>query len=122
MRYALAIVILLLAGCATKPPVAAPNWSAEHRNACVPEAAAMAKGLQGAGIQAHVLLIYTPAWNHAVTSYLYPTGQNRLWVWDSTWKSIELRSYFADPAMTARAWLSATGRSPSILTSAKFLE
>ena len=122
MKLALAIACLLLAGCAINPPVAAPVWSAEHKNACVPEAAAMAQGLKGAGIQAHVLLIYTPAWNHSVTSYLYPTGQNRLWVWDSTWKSIEVRSYFADAPMTARAWLVATGRSPSILTSAKFLE
>ena len=56
-----AIACLLLAGCGTNPPVHAPVWSAEHRNACVPEAAAMAQGLRGAGIQAHVLLIYTPS-------------------------------------------------------------
>lgn len=80
----------------------------------------MVEGLHGAEIQARVLLIKTPAWRHAVAVYLYPAGDNRLWVWDSTWKSVRVRAWWNDPDGIARAWISATGRNISI-TEAIFL-
>jgi len=87
----------------------------------VPEAASMVAGLRGAGIEARVLLVSTPAWNHAVAVYLYPSGDNRLWVWDANWKSIRLRAWWNDPSSIARAWITATNRS-LLVTSASFLE
>ena len=81
----------------------------------------MAQGLAGAGIQAKVLAIKTPQWGHAVTAYLYPTGQNQLWVWDATWKSLRVRAFFDNPAQIARAWMASTGRAIPI-TSAYFIQ
>jgi len=117
----LAIVCLCLSACAARPPVAAPAFSGQLRNACVAEAAAMVEGLRGAGIESRALLISTPAWNHAVALYLYPSGDNRLWVWDANWKSIRVRAWWDDPASIARAWITATNRSLPV-TSATFLE
>ncbi len=116
----LAAIVLLLAGCAHNPPVAAPIWSQEHRNACVPEAAAMCQGLRGADIPAHVLIIQTPTWSHAVACYLYGSP-SRVWVWDSTWKSIECRAYFDNPAQVARSWVALIKPGTEII-SAKYLE
>ncbi|MEI6278294.1 MAG: hypothetical protein WCQ16_02780 [Verrucomicrobiae bacterium] len=118
MRYLL--LALLLTGCGTAP-VREPAFSGWHKNACVPEAAAMVQGLNAAGIQSRVLLIYTPAWNHAVAVYLYPAGANRLWVWDENWKSVRVRAWWDAPAGIARAWLAETGRTATV-TSADFLE
>jgi hypothetical protein len=101
--------------------VAEPIWSKQHKNACLPEAASMCEGLRGAGIKANVLLIYTPGWGHAVTTYLYPTGANRLWVWDATWRSLEVRAYANNPEQIARAWVTLIKPGTSI-TSAKFIE
>lgn len=120
MRICIAIVLTILAGCATNPPVNAPTWSQQHKNACVPEAAAMAQELRSADISAHVLLIYTPAWAHAVCVYCYPS--DTLWVWDANWKSIEVRAFYDNPAQIARAWLAATNRGSTTITSARFLE
>lgn len=120
MKHALAIVLLLLAGCATNPPVNAPVWSAEHRNACVPEAAAMAQGLRDADIPAHVLIIQTATWTHAVAVYLYGSP-SQVWVWDSTWKSLAVRAYFDNPAQVARAWVAIIKPGTEIVA-AKYLE
>jgi hypothetical protein len=120
MRLALAAILLALAGCATRPPIAEPEFVGQHRNACLPEAAAMAEGLSKSGITARVLLITTPDWKHAVTVYLYPPAANRLWVWDSTWKSNQVRAWWSDPAGIAQAWLTLLAR-PEKLTSATFL-
>ena len=109
---------MFLAGCVTHAPVA--EWSIGERNACLPEAAVMVQGLSGAGIQAKVLLVTTPAFKHAVAVYLYPAGDNRLWVWDSTWKSLRVRAWWDDAAGVARAWGLATGRELNI-TGAEFL-
>jgi len=121
MRVLIAIACLCIAACSTRPPVAEPAFSGHMRNGCLPEAAAMVEGLHGAGIQARGLLVTTPTWRHAVAVYLYPTGDNRLWVWDSTWKSVRVRAWWSDPSGIARAWISSTGRNTSIL-SASFLE
>lgn len=117
----LAIACFYLSACATQPPVGEPAFSGAHKNACVPEAAVMVQGLTKSGITAKVLLITTPAWNHAVAVYLYPAGANRLWVWDANWKSVRVRAWWDDPSGIARGWLAATNRRVPV-TSASFLE
>lgn len=81
----------------------------------------MAQGLCQAGIQAKVLLITTPGWKHAVCVYLYPSGENRLWAWDSTWKSLQLRAWWNDPADCAREWIAAVNQRDPVMA-AEFLE
>ena len=120
MNRLLAIACLCLAACGTPPPVAEPAFAGHMHNACVPEAAAMCEGLHGAGITARVLIITTPTWRHAVCVYLYPSGENRLWVWDSTWKSINVRAFIDDPDQVARSWMVATRRTIPV-TSAEYL-
>lgn len=116
-----ACVCVLLAACATDPPVPAAPWVGRHANACVPEAIAMAQGLREAKIQAHVLILNTPQYSHAVTVYLYPPGQAGVWVWDPFWKSTTVRAWWSDPVGIANAWLQKCGR-PERVTNAHFLE
>ena len=121
MKHSIAAILLLLGGCSTYPPAAEPAFAGWHRNACLPEAAAMTEGLKKSGVRAKVLVLASPKWNHAVTVYLYPQGNNRLWVWDSDWKSNEVRAWWNDPQGIARAWLAVIGSSRTI-TTAKFIE
>jgi hypothetical protein len=107
MRLLLAIVIVALAGCATLP-VEPPAFAGRYRNACLPEAIAMAQGLKEKSIQTRVLRIQTKDWGHAVCVYLYPTGVNKLYAWDSYWQSINLRAWFDNPTSIANAWLDYT--------------
>jgi hypothetical protein len=120
MRFIIAIAILALVGCSTLP-VNEPSFSGRYKNACLPEAIAMAQGLREKAIQARVLRIQTKDWGHAVTVYLYPTGANKLYVWDSYWKSVNLRAWYYDPASIANAWLAYTHPKIS-LVSASFLD
>jgi hypothetical protein len=120
MRYFLAIAILALAGCTTLP-VEQPAFAGRYRNACLPEAIAMAQGLKEKSIQTRVLRIQTKDWGHAVCVYLYPIGANRLYAWDSYWQSINLRAWFDNPASIATAWLDYTH--PNLtLVNANFLD
>lgn len=80
----------------------------------------MATALNEKGVQAKVLLVSTPSWKHAVVVYLYPAGANTLWVWDSEWKSLQIRAYFSDPGQCARAWLNQT-HPDTALGAARFL-
>jgi hypothetical protein len=105
MKSVFAVLALLLAACTSKPPVDAPPWVGRYKNACLPEAISMAQGLEREGIQARVLSIHTADWGHAVCVYLYPSGKNRLWVWDSHWKSVRLRAWWDSPESIARAWM-----------------
>ena len=114
-------LVFVLAGCAVAPPVKEAKFTGAYRNACLPEAAAMCEGLKGAGIKANVLIINTPTWSHALATYMYPTGANQLWCWDSTWKSIRLRAFWGDATGIAQAWLTAT-RSNTKLNSAELLQ
>lgn len=120
MKFILAIVIVALAGCAS-PPVNEPSFAGRYKNACLPEAIAMAQGLREKSIQTRVLRIQTKDWGHAVTVYLYPTGANRLYVWDSYWKSINLRAWYNDPTGIANAWLNYT-HPKILLVNAVFLD
>jgi hypothetical protein len=120
MKYLIAIAIVALAGC-TSLPVKQPDFAGRYRNACLPEAIAMAQGLREKSIQTRVLRIQTKDWGHAVTVYLYPTGANRLYVWDSYWQSINLRAWFDNPTSIAIAWLNYTH--PNLtLVNANFLD
>ena len=115
-----ALCALLLAACAL-PPAPEPEFAGVYRNACLPEAIAMAQSLKKHGIESRVLGIYTPQWGHAVCTYLYPPGQNRLWAWDSTWKSLRLRAWTNDADSIARNWLAATHPGTPLRT-ARFLD
>ena len=120
MKFLLSIIILVLAGCAM-PPAAEPEFAGIYKNACLPEAIAMTQALKKNGIQARVLRIGTKEWGHAVCVYLYPTGANKLYVWDSYWKSVNLRAWYDDPNDIANAWLK--WAHPKIsLVSANFLD
>ena len=99
------VVCLLVAGCAHNPPTNVPEWVGKMKNACLPEAIVMTQGLRASGIQAKVLSIHTKDWGHATCVYMYPPGQNKLWVWDSHWQSIPLRAFWNDPNSIARAWM-----------------
>jgi hypothetical protein len=107
MKRLLAIAILALAGC-TSLPVEQPAFAGRYRNACLPEAIAMAQGLKEKAIQTRVLRIQTKDWGHAVCVYLYPTGANKLYAWDSYWQSINLRAWINNPTSIADAWLNYT--------------
>jgi hypothetical protein len=100
----IAIIALFLAGCATAP-VSEPPIAGQYKNACLPEAIMMAQALKESGVNARVLGIYTPKIGHAICVYLYPSGKNQLWGWDSHWKSLRLRAYSDDAEGIARAWL-----------------
>jgi hypothetical protein len=103
------------------PPAAEPEFAGIYKNACLPEAIAMTQALKKNGIQARVLRIGTKEWGHAVCVYLYPTGANKLYVWDSYWKSVNLRAWYDDPNGIANAWLK--WAHPKIsLVSANFLD
>ena len=105
MRVIILLLALLVAGCASTPPADTPPWVGRYKNACLPEAIVMTQGLKKHGIQAKVLTIYTDKWGHAVCVYMYPPGQNKRWVWDSYWKSVNIRAYFNDPNDIAKAWM-----------------
>jgi len=102
------ISCLLLTACATNPPAPEPEFAAKYGNACLPEAIVMAQSLRKYNIRARVLGIYTQDWGHAVCVYLYPPGENKLWAWDSHWKSLRVRAWTDDPESIARNWLANT--------------
>jgi hypothetical protein len=120
MKYLLAIAIVALAGCTTLP-VEQPAFAGRYKNACLPEAIAMTQGLKQAGIQARVLRISTNKWNHAICVYLYPSGSNTLWGWDSYWKSNRLRAFSDEPNSIAKAWINTT-LSDVIFLNSQFLD
>ena len=114
------LAALLLAACAL-PPAPEPEFAGRYGNACLPEAIAMSQSLKRHGIESRVLGIYTPTWGHAVCTYLYPPGANKLWAWDSTWKSIRLRAWTDDADSIARNWLASTHPGTPLKT-AQFLD
>jgi hypothetical protein len=61
--------------------------------------------LKQSGIQAKVLIVNTPKFNHALACYLYPSGKNRLWVWDSYWKSMNLHAWWENSDSVSKEWL-----------------
>lgn len=103
-------IINLLLGCVTTPPIAVPQEARETQiNACLPNAIMLCEGMKKEGIQARVLSIYTANNGHAVCVYLYPTGANKLWVWDADWGSIQVIAYYDNPQQIAQTWLRKKG-------------
>jgi hypothetical protein len=107
--------VVALSSCVTKPPAPVPGIATKYSNACLPEAITMAQSLKDHGIQAKVLRIETSKFGHAVAAYLYPSGANQLWLWDSYWGSLRVRAYWTDAAGTARAWLYSTKHSTPLV-------
>ena len=105
MKYLIPILLIALAGCTSSPPVNQPEFIGKYKNACLPEAIAMTQALKQSGIQARVLIVNTPDFSHALSCYLYPVGQNKLWVWDSYWKSMNLRAWWNNSDSVAKEWL-----------------
>jgi hypothetical protein len=104
-RFYILLLIITLSACTSKPPIGNPPWIGKYKNACLPEAIVMTEGLLNSGIQAKVMSIHTEKWGHAVCVYLYPTGHNRLWVWDSHWQSIPLNAWWDSSDSIAKAWM-----------------
>lgn len=96
---------------------ALPDPTTGQRNACLPEAIMMKEALTEKGVKSNVVLIETPSFNHAICSYQYPAGENKLWGWDSMWKSVRLRAWVDDHDSIARAWLRKTHPSVSLVRS-----
>ena len=96
---------LLLTGCAT-PPVHIPANAGKQPNDCLPDAIEMVKGLQNAGIKSEIVRMSfaNTGMGHAIAAYIYPSGSNRLWVWDAVNGSFRVRAFFADPLGIANAY------------------
>jgi hypothetical protein len=105
MKHLISILLIVLAGCTSSPPVIQPEFVGKYKNACLPEAIAMTQALKQSGIQAKVLIVNTPKFSHALSCYLYPSGQNKLWVWDSYWKSMNLKAFWFSSDSIAKEWL-----------------
>lgn len=119
VNFYIVSIAILLTSCVS-PPISTPPWIGKYKNACLPEAIAMSAGLQAHGIQSRVLRIQTRKWSHAVCVYMFPTGQNKMWVWDSHWKSVNVRAWYNQPDSIARAWLDKTSFEPLVV--AEFLD
>ena len=102
------ILFAILTGC-TPPLKNPPAFIGRYDNACLPEAAAMSEGLQAEGIASRVVIYRTENGQHAICAYIYPTGSNKLWAWDSTWKSNQIAAYLDNPWSIAKAWMNAVG-------------
>jgi hypothetical protein len=89
----------LLAACAPRNP---ESWMAFERNACLPTAIAMQRGLERQGISAKVVTYNYPnpttqrLTGHAITAYLFPAGHNQLWTYDYL-GSYRTRALWGDP-------------------------
>ena len=95
-----------------------------ERNACLPTAIAMQAGLQRQGIESRVVRYayhrQGAVVGHAVTAYLFPPGENKLWVYDFE-GSTRARAYFSDALGIASQAEIARGRNRSIIQ-AEFLD
>lgn len=98
------VLLLLLAGCTT--PQNPEQWMEAEINACLPTAIAFRQGLQRQGVWAEVFRYNFKDSNgkqrgHAMTAYLYPSGKNQLYTYDS-WGSYRTRAYTNNVELLAR--------------------
>lgn len=112
---------LCLAACAPRNPEA---WMTFEKNACLPTAIAMQRGLERQGIQARVVTYNYPAADnrltgHAITAYLYPPGNNQLWTYDYM-GSYRTRALWNDPHGIAQQAETLRGRPHHRIFTAKF--
>jgi len=121
MRALSILAALLICSCTPRNP---ESWMAFERNACLPTAIAMQAGLKRQGIESRVVC-YSYGRNgavvgHAVTAYLFPPGENKLWIYDFE-GSTRARAYFSDCLGIASQSEIARGRNRSIIQ-AEFLD
>lgn len=112
---------LLLAACAPRNP---ESWMAFEKNACLPTAISMQRGLERQGIPARVVTYTYPGpdnrlTGHAITAYLFPAGQNQLWTYDYM-GSYRTRAFWDDPHGIAQQSETLRGRSQNRIFTAKF--
>jgi hypothetical protein len=108
MKKIIIVFCLFLAGCATNPPLDSNKLKFRYDNDCLPQAIIMTEALKEKNVEAKVLRIYTDKWGHAISVYMYPKGQNKMWGWDSIWKSNRIRAWLDDPNGIAKEWLKIT--------------
>lgn len=117
----------LLAACAPRNP---ESWMAFERNACLPTAIAMQRGLERQGISAKVVTYNYPnpttqrltghrLTGHAITAYLFPAGQNTLWTYDFM-GSYRTRALWGDPHAIAQQSENLRGRPQNRIFQAQF--
>ena len=105
LKSFIVLTALSLAACSTPPPVKNTMPYIGNGNDCLPQAAAMTENLKKAGIKADVLSMNGLKYGHAVCRYIYPVGSNQVWMWDSTWGSVNFPVAYKDDAqLCAEAW------------------
>jgi hypothetical protein len=123
--------LLSLMGCiiftsCVNTPKNPESWMEYKRNACLPTAIAFKEGLRKYGVWAEVI---TYTWydaksksnkGHAITAYMYPSGENKLWTYDY-WGSYRVRAYRDDPVDIAQKASDARNEGRYV-TSAEFLK
>lgn len=113
---------LTLAACAPRNPEA---WMAFEKNACLPTAISMQRGLERQGIQSRVVTYNYPAADtgrltgHAITAYLYPPGNNQLWTYDYM-GSYRTRAFWDDAHGIAQQAETLRGRPQNRIFQARF--
>ena len=120
-RLILLLAALLLAACAPRNP---ESWMAFEKNACLPTAISMQRGLERQGIPARVVTYNYPGpdnrlTGHAITAYLYPAGHNQLWTYDYL-GSYRTRALWDDPHGIAQQAETLRGRPHHRIFTAKF--
>jgi hypothetical protein len=112
----------LLAACAPRNP---ESWMAFEKNACLPTAIAMQRGLERQGISAKVVTYSYPdaetkrLTGHAITAYLFPQGHNQLWTYDFM-GSYRTRAWFTDAHGIAQQAENLRGRPQNRIFQAQF--
>lgn len=119
--------LLLLASCATTPPDSPEQRLAGYPETCLALSATMVESLTRQGVDAETLVyrmvdITKPGSDagHAVTVYMHPRGQNKLWTHDQL-GSYRVRAYRKDPAGIAKQSEIVRGRTWNRITQAQFL-
>lgn len=103
-------LVLLTTACASDLPVKEPAVAGKFENACLPEAVILKEALHQANIESKILIIHSTTWSHAAVVYVYPRENPKVWVWDSTAKSLQVRASYDNPAQIAKAWLTEQAR------------
>ena len=102
-------------GCSSLPPIKLDGFVGKYDMACLPEAIDMAQGLTKAEIKSQVIIFRTEKRQHAVCAYIYPSGTNRLYVWDDFNGSASVRAYWNDPQGIAQAFVYSLARGEIVL-------
>jgi hypothetical protein len=118
----LLIVLLLFVGCSSVPKNP-ESWLEFEKNACLPTAIVYKKSLEKDQIWGKIVSYQYHNQNlgHAIATYLYPPGQNKLWTYDYL-GSYRARAYVDNPLQIARECEKKRGRDPNNVLSAYFID